>query len=376
MTDTRAELATRSWRTSIRVATPPWILARVLVVGALVLTRRVFDAAPGRRPVPLGQGLFAWDAAYYRVIAEHGYGDLPRAALRFFPLYPLAGRGLGTVLLGHDALALLVIASLAAWGFGVLVHRLAWRETGDEGVARRAAWYAALFPAGAVLVLGYADALALVLAVACFLALRDERFGWAGAFGLLAGCTRPLGVLLVVPALVEVLRHRHGIPWRGWVARAAAVVGPGVGLGVYLAWVGATRSDPWLPFSVQQRASLRGHFVDPATRLVRAASDLAGGDRFGSGLHLVWAIAFLALLVVVARRLPASYTAYAAVTLLVALSADNLDSLERYALGAFPLLLALALVTARPTVERTAIVLAGAGLVAWSVLAFAGLSVP
>jgi len=367
----------RPWVGSLRVAVVPWVLARVLVVGALVLTRRVLDVVPrGSRPVPLGQGLFAWDAAYYRVIAEHGYDAVPRAALRFFPLYPLSGRALGLVLLGHEAVALLVLANVAALGFGALLHRLALRETGDAGVARRAAWYAALFPAAAVLVLGYADALALVFAVACFLALREERFVVAGVLGLLAGCTRPLGVLLVVPAVVEVLRDRSGVDARGWLARAVAVGGPALGLVGYLAWVGATRHDPWLPFSVQQRASLRGHFVDPATRLVRAASDLAGGDRFGSGLHLVWALVFLALLVVVARRLPASYTAYAAVTLLVALSADNLDSLERYALGAFPLLIGLALVTARPQVERAVLVASGAGLVGYSVLAFAGRSVP
>jgi hypothetical protein len=116
--------------------------------------------------------------------------------------------------------------------------------------------------------------------------------------------------------------------------------------------------------------------VDPVTRLVRAAGDLVHGDRFGSGLHLVWALVFLALLVVVARRLPASYTWFSAATLLVALSADNLDSLERYALGAFPLLLALALVTRRPQVERAVLVASGAGLVAYAVLACTGVTVP
>lgn len=367
----------RPWSASVRAAVVPWVLARVLVVGALLTTRQVFEGvARARRPVPLGQGLFAWDAAYYRAIAEHGYAAVPRSGLRFFPLYPLSGRALGAVLLGHDAVALLVITGVAALAFPVLVHRLTWRETDDAGAARRAAWYAALFPAGAVLVLGYADALALVLTVAAFLALRDRRFVAAGALGLLAGCTRPLGVLLVVPALVEVWRARSGVSLRGWAARTTAIVGPVVGLAGYLAWVGATRDDPWLPFSVQQRSSLRGGFVDPLTRLGRAGSDLVHGDRFGSGLHLVWALVFLALLVVVARRLPASYTAYSAVTLLVALSADNLDSLERYALGAFPLLIALALVTARPQVERAVLVASSAGLVGYSVLAFAGRSVP
>lgn len=370
-------LQSRFVREDLRVAVVPWLVARALVIGALLLARHVFDEiGRGPRPVPLGQGLLAWDAAYYRDIAERGYDGLPQAALRFFPLVPLAARGLGTVLLGHDVLALVLIANVSALVFGALLHRLTRLETGSASAAVRAAWFAALFPAASVFVMGYADATALALAVGVFLALRADRFALAGVLGFAAGATRPLGLLLVVPALVEVVRARHGATVGGWVRRAAAVAGPVLGLGAYLAWVGATRDDPWLPFSVQQRATLRGHFVDPASRLVHAARDLVEGDRFGSGLHFVWALVFLGLLVVVARRLPASYVAFAAVTVLVGLSAENLDSLERYALGAFPLLIALALVTGRRQVERAALTLAAGGLVGYAVLAFFGVSVP
>jgi len=370
-------MRTRFVRDDLRVAAVPWLVARALVVGALLLSRHVFDeVGRGPRPVQLGQGLFAWDAAYYREIAEHGYGALPNAALRFFPLVPLLARGLGTLLLGHDGAALLLIANLSALAFGALLHRLTLRETGDADVAARAAWFAALFPAASALVMGYADATALALGVGCFLALRSDRWVLAGALGMAAGATRPLGLLLALPALIEVLRHRHGVAVGEWVRRSAAVIGPPLGLLAYLAWVGVARDDPWLPFSVQKRPSLRGDFVDPVSRLVDAARDLGGGDRFGSGLHLVWALAFLGLLVVVARRLPASYTAFTAVTLLVGLSAENLDSLERYSMGAFPLLVGLALVTGRRPVERLALTLAAGGLVGYAVLGFFGVSVP
>ncbi len=371
-------LRARFVRDDLRVAVVPWVVARTLVVGALLLSRHVFDEVDrGARPIQLTQGLFAWDGAYYRDIAERGYSGLPDAALRFFPLVPLAARGLGTVLLGHDALALLLIANLSALAFGALLHRLTMQETGDAEAAARVAWFAALFPAASVLVMGYADATALALAVGVFLALRSDRFALAGALGFAAGMTRPLGLLLVVPALVEVLRARHGVTIGGWVRRGAAVARRAARAAARTsrgwAW---PATIPWLPFSVQQRAHLRGDFVDPVSRLVDAARDLFGGDEFGSGLHLVWALAFLALLVVVARRLPASYTAFTAVTLLVGLSAENLDSFERYALGAFPLLIGLALVTGRRPVERLALTLAAGGLVGYSVLAFFGVSVP
>jgi len=370
-------LRARFVRDDLRTAVVPWAVGRALVVGALLLSRHVFDeVGRGERPVQLGQGLFAWDAAYYREIAEHGYGALPDAALRFFPSVPIAARGLGVVLLGHDALAVLIVANVAALVFGALLHRLTLIETGDPDAAGRAAWFAALFPAAAALVMGYADSTALALAVGFFLALRSDRYALAGALGLAAGATRPLGVLLAVPALVHVALHRHGVTAGGWARRALAVLGPPVGLLAFLAWVGATRDDPWLPFSVQQRDTLRGDFVDPVSRLVDAARDLVRGDEFGSGLHLVWALVFLGLLVVVARRLPASYTAFTALTLLVGLSAENLDSFERYAMGAFPLLIGLALVTGPRPVERLALTLGAGGLVGYAVLGFFGVSVP
>ena len=43
----------------------------------------------GARPVQLDQGLFAWDAAFYRDIAEVGYDDIDREALRCLREAPL-----------------------------------------------------------------------------------------------------------------------------------------------------------------------------------------------------------------------------------------------------------------------------------------------
>ena len=91
--------------------------------------------------------------------------------------------------------------------------------------------------------------------------------------------------------------------------------------------------------------------------------------RFFLGVTLV-------LIVVLLRRLPASYGTYAAAMLVVNLSARNLDSLERYAMSAFPLVLAVALVTERPDVERPVLALSAAGLVGYSVLSFLGVYVP
>jgi hypothetical protein len=296
--------------------------------------------------------------------------------LRFFPLVPLLSRALGWVLFDHTAVALLVVANASALLFGALLHRLALRETGDAGVARRAAWFGALFPATFVLVAGYAEATAMMLGVIVFLGLRSNRFGWAAGAGFLAGLCRPVGVLLAVPAAVEAARGWRDASTRGRVERVTAVLAPIAGAVVYLAWVGVEFGDFWKPLSLQNRSSLRGGFQDPVTRTADALAELFRGDHFGSGLHVLWAMLFVVLLVVLGRRFPASYTAYAAVTLLLGLSAQNLDSFERYCVSTFPFVLALAVLTEREEVERGAYVLAAAGLVGYASLAFLGVQGP
>jgi hypothetical protein len=364
-------------RRDLRAAVVPWAVARVLVIGSLALTRFGVDHIEGaRRPVQLGQGLFAWDAAFYRDIAEHGYGAVHTGALRFFPLVPLLARGLGVVFVGNDAAALLVIVNGSALLFGALLYRLARLETGDTRTAVRSAWFAAVFPPAVALVLGYAEATFMLLSVAMFLALRRRRFAWAIPFAVLAGLTRPVGVLLALPAAIEGARAWGTASLRDRVERVGAVIAAPVGSGLYLLWVRYAHGDAWLPLRIQNNRAHRGGFVDPFTRTFEGIGDLIHGDRFGSGLHVLWAGLFVVLVLILLWRLPASYGVYAAAMVVVNLSARNLDSFERYAMSAFPLVLAVALVTDRPDVERPVLALSAAGLVGYSVLAFLGVYVP
>jgi hypothetical protein len=363
-------------RRDLRAAAVPWALARVFIVGSLALTRFGVDHLEGAsRPAQLRQGLFAWDAAFYRDIAEHGYGAVSTGTLRFFPLVPLAARGLGVVFAGNDAAALLVVANGSALVFGALVYRLTRLETGDDSTAVRAAWFAAIFPPAMALVLGYAEATFMLLSVAVFLALRTRRFAWAVPFGLLAGLARPLGVLLAIPASIEAAGAGRGAPVRDRVAHIGAVIAGPLGSGLYLLWVQAAYGDAWLPLSIQNDRAHRGGFVDPFSRVFDGVGDLIRGDRFGSGLHVLWAAVFVALIVVLLRRLPASYGVYAAAVVIVNLSARNLDSFERYVMSAFPIVVAVALITGRRDLERPVLAISAAGLVGYGVLGFLGVYV-
>lgn len=366
-----------TWRASFGAAVVPWIVTRVLVIGALGAARHLVDElAVVPRPLQIGQGLLAWDAAFYADIAGGGYDAVPRAGLRFFPMVPYLGRILGG-LPGLDARdGVIVVANLSALAFGVLFHRLVLAERGDPALARRAVWVAALAPPAFVTVLGYAEASLMLLAAAMFLALRSRHYALAAAAGFAAGMVRPVGVLLALPALIEVARGRRQLPPRELATRLLAVAAPGLGLLSYLLWVRARTGDLLLALRLHDDPLLRGGTVEPVGNLFDAAGDLFAGDRVGSGVHFVTAVVTIALVVVLAGRWPASYTAYAAVSIGLALTASNLDSLERYTFAAFPFLLAVADLTHRPAVERTVLVGAAGGLVAASVLAFTGILVP
>jgi hypothetical protein len=375
--------ATERLREDLRAVLPSWVVARVLVGLAWLLSLAVSDSiVPGGRTLHQVSGLLGWDGGYYAGIADAGYGPMVREALRFFPLYPLVGRAAGVLVPGPTALVMVVVANLAALGAGILLRRLVLFERGPEAtpLAERAVWVLNLSPASFVLVWGYSESLFVLLAIATVLAARRGWFVAAGAAGMAAALTRPVGVLLATAVFIEAVRpwlRRAGAPGPSLpelAARAGAVAAPVLGVGVYLAWVGRAFGDAMLPFSTQ------GEFrevMDPVRRLGQGLVDLAGVERLGDGLHVPFVLVFLALLVVVARRWPSSYTVYAGLVLLVALSSDNLNSVERYAaLNAFPLLIALADVLTTRRRELVALAVCGNGFVALCALAWTAVYVP
>jgi hypothetical protein len=376
---------------------PAWVVSRVIVLVALAIahlsvsTFRPHNVAVAER---VHQGLLSWDAGWYESIAAHGYVATGTESVRFFPGFPMLARSL-TWLPGMTAgTAVIIVANLATLGalagLGVLVRR----DLGDAALARRSVWLLALAPPAYTFVLGYADSLLLLLAVATLLAIRRHRWWWAVPAAFAAGLVRPVGALLVVPIVIEVVRDEwvmHAAPrtnppmpptstargrWADVMAKATAVVAPLAGAGWYLAWVGAQFGDALLPFRVQQEQGHRGPITAPISSMWHNAVSVLHGHHVGSALHIPWVVLCLVLLVLAYRRLPVSYAAFATVVLAVSLTSSNLDSFERYALGAFPLVIAASTLTSRRRVEVIVLVLSGGAMAAYALAAFFGLVVP
>lgn len=368
---------------SARAAFWPFIVSRAIVLAALVLARFLvtqlhLHSGPA---VAAHAGLLGWDANWYRRIALHGYGAAGRSSVRFFPLYPLLARAVSEVPgVGIDV-ALLLVANVATFAALVLLDRLVRVETGDLDTASRSAWWLAMMPAAFVLSMGYAEPVLLVTSIAMFLALRTRHFAAAAVAGLLAACSRPVGILLTVPALIEVVRDMRETGVRSirashLASRVAAVLGAPAGAAAYLIWSKAHDGSFLLPFSAQLSSSRRGRLADPLATIATDARDLVHGSHLGTALHAPWVIVFVALAVVLFSRWPVSYGAYAAVTLAVTLTAPNLTSFERYTLGCFPFALAAATLTRRPRVCWGALAIAGGVLLGYSLLAFLNVYIP
>lgn len=373
MTLSRASL--KSLGDDLRAVAVPWLIARALLAVAFLAALAIADRlVPGARPTQLTEGLITWDGTWYREIATQGYASLPEEGLRFFPLFPVLGRLLGFATFGRVDLALVLIANLSSLGLAIGVRRLVLFEGHDDVLAERAVWMTALFPGAFVLAFAYAEALWLLAAVIMFWGIRSRRWWWAALAGLVAGAARPLGVVLCVPAAIELVRRWKVADREERLRGGVAVVAPVAGTLVYLAWVGRNFGDMWLPFTVQ--SDLRGETVDPITRLWEGFSQMIGPERLGDGLHIPFALAFLILLIITFRRWPVSYGAFAALVLLAALGTENLNSLERYGLNAFPLALSLAVMCRSPRSDSAARTVLAGGFVALASMAWLGAYVP
>jgi hypothetical protein len=326
------------WLPHLRAAAVPWLVAHLLVGAALAITAARRDGLPQTGGAPGATGLLAWDAGWYAHIAAHGYGHIDPYLLRFFPLLPVAVRAVAAPTGLPYAVVLVGLCWLAALGYGAVLHALTLRETGDAAVARRAVWLAQLFPGANVLVLGYSEAFAGLLAVAFLFVLRWRPGPWLIPLGLLSGLVRPTGLLLAVPALIDALPAGRRTGWR-----LGAAAAPIAGTGLYLAWCGWRHGNAWLPFRAQTGGSLRGGLAtNPLAHLFTST-----GSALPWPAQLALVAAALGLLWVCVRRLAPAYAAWTVCILAAAVTAVHLQSLPRYVAAAFPLAIAGAFLARR-----------------------------
>jgi len=274
-------------------------------------------------------------------VASRGYLLVPgrQSDPAFFPLYPLLLR------LGHaGAIGYrtggIVLANAALPAALLVLYELS-RRLLSEPIARRAACYAAVFPAGFAFSMAYPQSLTLLAVAAAALLAVERRFVWSAAAAAAATLLRPEGVFVCLPIAALV--------WRAWPglrqteqgrALAAVAAGPLALLTypLYLSWA-LKDSGAW---SEAQQAWGRSF---SATGLVHVLYELPSKLQLNPWLiRDVVAVVIYAILLIAAARagVPRAWLAAALLVLAVPLMSGSVESEARLGLLALPLYWGLA----------------------------------
>ena len=346
-------------------------------------------------------GWYRFDGLWYDSITTDGYfwaGPDAQSSIAFFPAYPLLLWFLRVV----TSLPVPLLGTLVTFasGAGTVVLFGDWcRDRLGTATGRLAVLALVLFPYAYYLVGAvYADALFLVAVVGAFVLLERDRPVLAGLVGIVATAGRPVGLALVVGLVAVLAERREIVRFEGWRPRIDLGrvrwrdSGVLLSLAGFAAWVGYlwVRFDAPLAFQQVQQAPGWDQGEGPHTwfkvvflqRLTHLGEWFGGWLEAGTGpdpwRHLLYTVGvlcqgllllgFLALAVLVFRRLGWGYGLYTLAVLAIPLVATkDFQGVGRYLLAAFPCFaVGAGLLVDRPALRRTWLVASGALLVAWA----------
>jgi hypothetical protein len=329
-------------RANVRRLQPEIAVLSAYVVSRFALLVGFAYSAWIQTDVGLG-GLFRqWDMRWYVSVVRDGYGfelQPGRNNLAFFPLFPrtidVLSRLTGLDLVTVGMLLNCVLGAV----FVVLMYRLGARLL-DRDTAVRATVLMVFFPGSLFLFVAYSEALMLVLAAACLLALLDQRWILAGVWAALAGLTRPNAVVLVFVCLVaagQAIRRD-----RAWRALWAPVLAP-VGFLGYLTFIAVRTGDLFGWFRIE-RDGWSERFDFGWTNLTRTLAALPAPLRNWNnaiaGLGLI--LFAIGVVLLIRWRPPAVVMTYTLGMVALAVGSATIGGRPRFILVAFPLFYAVA----------------------------------
>lgn len=291
------------------------------------------------------------DGQHYINIAENWYVNEgnDRLLIVFFPMFPVLIR-LFNFVIGNSFISAQIINTIAeCLACGMLFKVFA--DFMDERRARLGAIIAVLLPGAVFMNSVMTEPLFILLSACCLYFAGRERFLLAGLFAALAGFTRSVGILLVIPVAVEGIRaivydRKNGYTiWRRILVVLAALVISTLGTLAYIGINYQVSGDP-LIFTVYQKMNWSqgiGLFYDTPRYMFAQLNSWVTQGRWVDMISL-WLSSLLvifgslALYFRGAKRMPASHTAYFLAYYVIAIGCTWLLSAVRYMAAAIPLI--------------------------------------
>ena len=296
-----------------------------------------------------------WDASHLLNIAEHGYVTQTdeKYFIVFYPFYPLLVR-LFTYLTGNNVYAGFLVSNISLVVASIYLYRLA-KIDFDSQIAWNTVKYLLIFPVSFFLGIVYTDSLFLALSILCLYYLRQKKWLIAGLWGAIASLTRNFGILLLIPAVIEILtatqwlarlrEKRFGAMWAELGKASICLFLIPVGAFIYLL-INKVVTGDWFTFLKYQSehwSNRVGFFAENIRNYTQNALTWKPADQIALWIPQVLAILLVTILIFYAfRKIHLSYIAYMFGYLFVCVSSTWLISGPRYLMVLFPLYILLA----------------------------------
>jgi hypothetical protein len=296
--------------------------------------------------------LTTWDANHYLYLAEQGYEAGTKSAA-FYPLWPLLIRATTPLFGGSQLAAALILANGLGVVAALLFHGVA-RKLVSAAAADTALLLLLAFPGALFMAVPYSESLFLVLVLAFFRFLMDDRMLLAALPAVLLPICRPVGLFVALPLAVHVLqRMRRSGSYRPQL-RDLLVGAPVVGFGLYLLLMQAMTGNAWEGFAAQARFYTQSSIwliFDVRGFLGKLFTDVSLHGFETSGLDRLWFLLFLATLPAT-WKLDRTWFSYSLPMGLVPAMTVSLLSFTRYALVLFPAFVVAGVWLSQPKREK------------------------
>jgi len=299
---------------------------------------------PGSIAQNLRRTMWQADVIHYSDISRDGYHPAPvdlndrrSHEYAFFPLFPIL-----LWLLGHITedvvLWSAVLCNIFFFVALVLLYKLTIAFGYDHSVARRTIFYLAAFPFSYFFSIPLTESLFLLLTVASFYAAKREHWWAAGVIGLFASATRLTGVLLLPSLLVLSWQMYRSLQFRKIVGLLLIPFG----LFAYMFYSWRLTGDA-LAFMQAFQAWNRKPSIFFLSPLIKHLSNLPTIAEAWNIYVLSTSSALLCFvcIYILVRRREWALALYTLMSIILPLSSGVMQSVGRYTMGFFPVVLAL-----------------------------------
>ena len=321
-----------------RFATPI-LIAAVAKASGFWWIQRSINSRPDLFSCSSWWGMFTfWDGGWYNLIAEYWYRNIPvipvipaQQTFAFFPGFPAMIRALG-LLIGDFTISQIIIATIFGFAW-IPLFQLVAEAYLDKQQALSSSVIASLFPTVFLFTsVGYSEGFFLTLVLASWVLYLRKKFFLAALLGIGASLTRQVGVIVVIPMILDSVLSRQ-------VRRVFLLASPVVAQVLWLFYGYVNTGEVFMVFEAQ-RYWLNRRFVSqyilPA--LFQANPPFSFSLPFTEAFVglVICLVAISVLLIVKIFELDWKLGVYSSFTFLIPVLFGNIFSYPRYLSFIFP----------------------------------------